>query len=49
MASEAPPPAYSASGSEPPTEDAAPTYNDATGTLDVYQDGLSAQTQVRSQ
>ena len=30
-------------------EDILPAYNEATGTLDLHEDGLSAQTQIRSQ
>jgi hypothetical protein len=48
MASNAPP-AYAEINDQPPTDDAPPVYNEATGTLDLRQNGLSAQTQVRSQ
>lgn len=48
MASEPPPPRLE-TGNQPPTEDAPPAYDDATGTLDVHQDGLSAQSQVTGQ
>ena len=42
-----PPPTHSEIGDQPPTEDAPPAYDDdATGALDIRQDGLSAQTQV---
>ena len=30
-------------------DDIPPAYNEATGTLDIQEDGLSAQTQIRSQ
>ena len=46
MASGTSPP-YSRTDDQQRIEDIPPTYNDATGTLDVRQDGLSAQTQVR--
>lgn len=29
-------------------DDIPPAYNEATGTLDIQEDGLSAQTQIRS-
>jgi hypothetical protein len=32
-----------------PIEDFPPAYNEATGTLDLQQEGLNAQTQIRSQ
>lgn len=37
----------SGKGCLPPTEDAPPGYDEATGTLDIGQDGLHAQTQAR--
>jgi hypothetical protein len=50
MASETSPP-YSRTDDQQPIEksieDIPPTYNDATGILDIRQNGLSAQTQVR--
>ncbi|TVY18886.1 Sterol 3-beta-glucosyltransferase UGT80B1 [Lachnellula arida] len=45
MASNAPP-AYAETNDQPLTDDAPPIYDEATGTLDVNQHGLSAQTQV---
>ncbi|TVY87589.1 Sterol 3-beta-glucosyltransferase [Lachnellula willkommii] len=45
MASNAPP-AYAETNDQPLTDDALPIYDEATGTLDVNQHGLSAQTQV---
>ncbi|TVY80303.1 Sterol 3-beta-glucosyltransferase UGT80B1 [Lachnellula suecica] len=47
MASELPP-AYSESREQPPADNALPAYNDATGILEVRQDGLSTQTQIRN-
>lgn len=47
MASNAPP-AYAESSDQPLANDAPPIYDEATGTLDVNQHGLSAQTQITS-
>jgi hypothetical protein len=48
MASQTPP-THSEIGDQPPSEDAPPAYNDATGTLDLRQDGLSTQSRVAGQ
>lgn len=51
MASESPPPPPSQlqTGDQPQLDDNPPTYDDATGILDVRQGGLSTQTKVGGQ
>ena len=43
------PPGLSGAGDQPDVEGALPAYNDATGTLDLHQDGLKTQSQVAGQ
>lgn len=43
------PPAHSDIRDQPPAEDPLPAYTDVTNALDLWQDGLSTQTQVGGQ
>ena len=48
MASEGPP-SYPQTGDQPQDDDSPPTYDDATGILDVRHGGISTQTRVGGQ